>query len=101
MAAIPSLHAALTMYLATYMFARRRKKLGVVCLIYAFAMGFTLVFFAEHYVFDILLGWGIAIVVPLVGVTLEKWWIRNNLSSRLPWERRASNPNRELAKSLS
>jgi len=48
-----------------------------------------------------LLGWGIAIVVPLVGVTLEKWWIRNNLSSRLPWERRASNPNRELAKSLS
>lgn len=100
-AAIPSLHAALTMYLATYMFARRRKKLGVVCLIYAFAMGFTLVFFAEHYVFDILLGWGIAIVVPLVGVTLEKWWIRNNLSSRLPWERRASNPNRELAKSLS
>lgn len=100
-AAIPSLHAALTMYLATYMFARRRKKLGVVCLIYAFAMGFTLAFFAEHYVFDILLGWGIAIVVPLVGVALEKWWTRNNLSSRLPWKRGASNPNRELAESLS
>ncbi|MCF6794172.1 phosphatase PAP2 family protein [Corynebacterium pseudokroppenstedtii] len=100
-AAIPSLHAALTMYLATYMFARRRKKLGVVCLIYAFAMGFTLVFFAEHYVFDILLGWGIAIVVPLAGVTLEKWWTRNNLSSRLPWKRGVSNLNRDVAESLS
>ncbi|WP_239454891.1 phosphatase PAP2 family protein [Corynebacterium kroppenstedtii] len=100
-AAIPSLHAALTMYLATYSFARRRKKIGVFCLIYAFAMGFTLVFFAEHYVFDILLGWGIAIIVPLVGITLEKWWTRNNLSSRLPWNRDASNSNRELAESLS
>ncbi|WP_296105644.1 phosphatase PAP2 family protein [uncultured Corynebacterium sp.] len=100
-AAIPSLHAALTMYLATYMFARRRKKLGVFCLIYAFAMSFTLVFFAEHYVFDILLGWAIAITVPLVGVTLEKWWTRNNLSSRLPWNRGVSSPNREPAGALS
>ncbi|MEJ4112453.1 phosphatase PAP2 family protein [Corynebacterium kroppenstedtii] len=88
-AAIPSLHAALTMYLASYMFARRSTKAGIVGLIYAFTMAFSLVFFAEHYVFDILLGWAVAIAVPFIGLAVEKWWTRHELTQRFSWNRRA------------
>lgn len=68
--AIPSLHAGITMYFATFLFSRRRWTWGSVALIYALTMGFALVFFAEHYVFDIILGWTLAAMVPLV----QTWW---------------------------
>ncbi|GAB2642435.1 phosphatase PAP2 family protein [Gordonia jinhuaensis] len=62
-AAIPSLHAGLTMMLALFMWPRV-KALGRTLFVgYALAMAFTLVYTGEHYVFDVLLGWGLAAVV--------------------------------------
>jgi hypothetical protein len=68
-AAIPSLHAGLTMFLALFMWPRVRALGRTLFLGYAFAMAFTLVYTAEHYVFDILLGWVLAAVV-VVGVNV-------------------------------
>ncbi|WHU46389.1 phosphatase PAP2 family protein [Gordonia sp. L191] len=65
-AAIPSLHAALTMLLALFMWPRVKALGRTLFLGYAFAMAFTLVYTAEHYVFDILLGWALAALVVAV-----------------------------------
>ncbi|WP_432211723.1 phosphatase PAP2 family protein [Gordonia aichiensis] len=59
-AAIPSLHAGLTMILALFMWPRTRWLGRTMFMGYAWAMAFALVYTAEHYVFDILLGWGLA-----------------------------------------
>ena len=75
--AIPSLHAGITMYFATFLFSRRRWKWGAVAFIYALTMGFALVFFAEHYVFDIILGWTLAAAVPLI----QTWWMSRRRES--------------------
>ncbi|MDO4929170.1 MAG: phosphatase PAP2 family protein [Corynebacterium sp.] len=63
-AAVPSLHAALTMFIASHLLFARRWKTGLLALAYALTMAFALVFFAEHYVFDIILGWILAISIP-------------------------------------
>ena len=62
-AAIPSLHAALTMLLALFLWPRTAAKWRPWLFLYPLAMAFSLVFTAEHYVFDILLGWALAGVV--------------------------------------
>lgn len=62
-AAIPSLHAALTMLLALFLWPRTAARWRPWLLLYPFAMAFSLVYTAEHYVFDILLGWALAAVV--------------------------------------
>lgn len=62
-AAIPSLHAGLTMMLALFMWPRTKALGRTMFMGYAWLMAFTLVYTAEHYVFDILLGWGIAAAV--------------------------------------
>ncbi|GAA1482078.1 phosphatase PAP2 family protein [Gordonia sinesedis] len=62
-AAIPSLHAGLTMLLALFMWPRLKALGRTIFLGYAFAMAFTLVYTAEHYVFDIILGWALAAAV--------------------------------------
>lgn len=60
-AAIPSLHAGLTMFLALFMWPRVGALARTLFVGYAFAMAFTLVYTAEHFVIDILLGWGLAV----------------------------------------
>ncbi|MFT4126147.1 MAG: phosphatase PAP2 family protein [Gordonia sp. (in: high G+C Gram-positive bacteria)] len=65
-AAIPSLHAGLTMLLALFMWPRVKALGKTLFLGYAFAMAFTLVYTAEHYVIDILLGWALAAIVVVV-----------------------------------
>jgi hypothetical protein len=62
-AAIPSLHAALTMLLALFLWPRTDRRWRPLLLLYPFAMAFALVFTAEHYVFDILLGWALSGIV--------------------------------------
>jgi membrane-associated phospholipid phosphatase len=65
-AAIPSLHAGLTAAIAAFLWTRVRRKwrpLLVACVV---VMAFTLVYTAEHFVVDILLGWVLAAVVLLV-----------------------------------
>jgi hypothetical protein len=72
-AAIPSLHAALTAAIAAFLWTRVARKWRPLLAAYVFVMAFTLVYTAEHYVVDILLGWALAAVVMLVIKYFESW----------------------------
>ena len=65
-AAIPSLHAGLTAAIAAFLWTRVRRKWRPLLVAYVLVMAFTLVYTAEHFVVDILLGWVLAAVVLLV-----------------------------------
>jgi hypothetical protein len=62
-AAIPSLHAGLSMAIAVFLWTRVSVWWRPVLVVYPLIMGFTLVYTAEHYVVDLLLGWALAAVV--------------------------------------
>jgi hypothetical protein len=62
-AAIPSLHAALSLAIAAFLWNRVHRGWRPLLVAYVLVMAFTLVYTAEHYVIDILLGWALAIVV--------------------------------------
>ncbi|MHC9297464.1 phosphatase PAP2 family protein [Mycobacterium sp. LTG2003] len=62
-AAIPSLHAGLTAAVAAFLWHRVHRKWRPLLVAYPLIMAFTLVYTAEHYVVDILLGWALAAVV--------------------------------------
>ena len=68
-AAIPSLHAGQAALLLFFMWPRTKALGRSFFLFYAVAMAFTLMYTAEHYFFDIVLGWLIAGLVVLA-VTL-------------------------------
>lgn len=72
-AAVPSLHAAYTLLFSLYLwsFARRAKPLVAA---YPPAMAFALVYTAEHYLVDILLGWA---------YTLAAVWLVARVAERL------------------
>jgi membrane-associated phospholipid phosphatase len=69
-AAVPSLHAAISMLLCTFFWPRVRRRWRPLLACYAVAMGFALVYSAEHYVFDILLGW---LVTAVVVIGFGRW----------------------------
>ncbi len=71
-AAVPSLHAAFSMLIAITLWPRRRKWLRPLVAAYPLTMGFSLVFGGEHYVFDILLGWGYTVAVVLATSDLRR-----------------------------
>ncbi|OHU05858.1 inositol phosphorylceramide synthase [Mycobacterium syngnathidarum] len=62
-AAIPSLHAGLTAAVAVFLWSRVNRGWRPFLVAYPLIMAFTLVYTAEHYVIDILLGWALAGVV--------------------------------------
>ena len=64
-AAIPSLHAGMTAAIAAFLWHRVHRKWRPLLVIYPLIMAFTLVYTAEHYVADILLGWAFAAVVMI------------------------------------
>jgi hypothetical protein len=72
-AAIPSLHAALTAAVAAFLWTRVERRWRPLLVTYVLVMAFTLVYTAEHYVVDILLGWVLAAVVLLVIRCFESW----------------------------
>ncbi|WP_082943942.1 phosphatase PAP2 family protein [Mycobacterium sp. 1274761.0] len=59
-AAIPSLHAAMTAAIAAFLWKRVHRGWRPLLAAYVLIMAFTLVYTAEHYVIDILLGWALA-----------------------------------------
>lgn len=66
-AAIPSLHAGLTLAIAAFLWNRVARRWRPLLAAYVLVMAFTLVYTAEHYVIDILLGWALAgIVLALI-----------------------------------
>jgi len=75
-AAIPSLHAALTAMIAIFLWRKVRRGWRPLLVAYPLAMAFALVYSAEHFVVDILLGWGLAAMVSLVFGLLDSWWSR-------------------------
>lgn len=92
-AAIPSLHAALAAMVAVFLWRRVQRKWRPLLAGYVLMMAFTLVYSAEHYVIDILLGWALAVVVlTVVG------WFESRRESRLdepvPVEQEVSCPRR-------
>ena len=70
-AALPSLHAALPMLIATCCWGTRRW-LDAVLATYVLAMAFTLVYTGEHFTFDIALGWTYALAIGLL-VRQARW----------------------------
>ena len=58
-AAIPSLHAALTAAVSAFLWRRVHRRWRPLLVAYPLIMAFTLVYTAEHYVVDILLGLGV------------------------------------------
>jgi PAP2 superfamily len=79
-AAIPSLHAALTAMISIFLWRRVRAGWRPLLVAYPLAMAFVLVYSAEHFVVDILLGWALAVIVSLVIGLLDKWWSRRRAS---------------------
>jgi membrane-associated phospholipid phosphatase len=83
-AAVPSLHAAFSLLIAITLWPRKRKWLRPIVALYPLAMAFSLIFSAEHYVSDILLGWAYTIATIFAAKAMMRWW-----SSRAPRPRSA------------
>lgn len=75
-AAIPSLHAAVTAMTSIFLWRLVRARWRPLLLAYPLAMAFVLVYSAEHFVVDILLGWALALVVVASIRAVESWWYR-------------------------
>jgi len=71
-AAIPSLHAAYTLLVVLFFWSRVRLWARPLLLLYPLAMGFTLVYTGEHYVFDVMLGWVYAVCVYAAVLAFER-----------------------------
>jgi hypothetical protein len=78
--ALPSLHAAWP-FMVMLFFWPRAGKWRILLVTYVLAMAFTLVYTADHFVFDILLGWTYASVV-YAGFTW--YWKRKARRAALP-----------------
>lgn len=72
-AAVPSLHAGLTAAVAAFLWTRVQRKWRPLLVAYVLVMAFTLVYTAEHYVVDILLGWALAAVVVFGVNRFDAW----------------------------
>lgn len=73
-AAVPSLHAAFSLLVAITLWPRKHKWLRPFVALYPILMAFSLVYGAEHYVSDILLGWLYTTVLVLVSARVMRWW---------------------------
>jgi len=71
-AAVPSLHAGIAMFAAVYGMTRLRSRWRWALLLYPLIMSFALVYYAEHYVVDILAGYAAAGIV----LSACTWWER-------------------------
>ncbi|MDT5288157.1 MAG: hypothetical protein QOF88_3046 [Mycobacterium sp.] len=72
-AAIPSLHAGMTAAVAAFLWRRVHRRWRPVLVAYVLIMAFTLVYTAEHYVVDIVLGWAFAAAVICAINRYDAW----------------------------
>jgi hypothetical protein len=73
-AAVPSLHAAYPCLLMLFFWPLAGRAVRALLVAYTVAMGFTLVYTGEHYVFDIVAGWALAGAVVLAFRVLPVVW---------------------------
>ncbi|MCK5890476.1 phosphatase PAP2 family protein [Aeromicrobium sp.] len=69
-AAMPSLHCGIAALVAFWLIARLQSPWRWLTLLYPATMGFALVYYAEHYVIDLIAGWALA---GLVMVAVGRW----------------------------
>lgn len=81
-AAVPSLHAAYSLLIVLFLWRFAGRGRGLLAL-YPVAMAFALVYMAEHYVVDILLGWIYAVTA---------FWAVNRLAERIEQQRARAQP---------
>jgi hypothetical protein len=79
-AAIPSLHAAVTAMISMFLWRRVRRGWRPLLVAYPLAMAFVLVYSAEHFVVDILFGWALAATVSAGMSLADSWWSRRRVS---------------------
>ncbi len=79
-AAMPSLHTGFSVLAVGFFLPRVRKRWWPLLLCYPLAMVFTLVYSAEHWVIDAIVGAGYAIVVLLGVSAAERWWTARQLT---------------------
>jgi len=79
-AAVPSLHSAMTALVALFLWGRVRPCLRPLLMLYPLAMALTLIATGEHYVFDVLLGWLYAGSV----MAAWGWWERRRPTAQGP-----------------
>lgn len=72
-AAMPSLHAGITLFLAAFGIGRLRSPWRWLLLLYPLAMGFALVYYAEHYVIDVIAGFALTGAVLWTCAAWERW----------------------------
>ena len=77
-AAMPSLHSALAIFIAWWVIARFRSPWRWSVLLYPASMLFSLVYYAEHYVVDEIAG-GLLVIVVMAGWA---WWDRRRSAAR-------------------
>jgi membrane-associated phospholipid phosphatase len=75
LAAVPSMHAAISLFIACFFWRGARPCVRVVLVVYVLAMAFTLVYSGEHYVFDIVVGW-LYTAVTVIGVAVYRRYTR-------------------------
>ena len=72
-AAMPSLHTAITVVMALALW-RVRPALGIAGGLYSLAMGFSLIYLGEHYLVDVLAG---AVLAAIVAIGVWRWESRH------------------------
>jgi PAP2 superfamily len=72
-AALPSLHAGFSLLVVLILWQRVGTTMRVLLVLYPIAMAAALVYGGEHYVVDVILGWGYAVVVVLAVGAYERW----------------------------
>ena len=78
-AAVPSLHSAITALVVMFLWGRVRPWLRPLLALYPLAMGLTLMATGEHYFFDVLLGWLYA------GAVMAAWaWVERRQAAKRP-----------------
>jgi len=90
-AAIPSLHAAYPVMIAMFFWESLRRVGRAMLILYSASMALALVYSAEHYVVDIVLGW---LYVIATGLVMRLW-------PTDPRRRLSTSPSRALDRSDS
>jgi hypothetical protein len=72
LAAVPSMHAATSLFICLFFWRGARPWLRAVLVLYVLAMAFTLVYGGEHYVFDVVVGWLYAVAVIAGAVVFRR-----------------------------
>jgi membrane-associated phospholipid phosphatase len=75
-AAVPSLHTAMTVLVAMFLWGRVRPSLRPLLALYPVAMGFTLMATGEHWAFDLLLG----VLYAWAVMAGWSWWERRRVA---------------------